>query len=192
MLLENFVDDKTPAMLLKELGSLKIEGKEKVKDFNQRFTRILNKFVTDTKPHESITVDYYTSALPTNIAQFVKWAVKPTLLESCEEAIVVEKYLCAIKVIKDDESTKDSKFASRKPQAMASKGRDKEATDIETLTRLVKNLTTKVFELKKRKTDTFARSHLLKQRQENSSSTNSSRNNWFDSKTAQKPVSQLE
>ena len=55
-------------MLLKELGTLKMEGKEKVKDFNQRFTRILNKFLEDTKPHDSITVDYYTSALPTNIA----------------------------------------------------------------------------------------------------------------------------
>ena len=57
MFLEKFADDKTPAMLLKELGSLKIEGKEKVKDFNQRFTHILNKFVVDTKPHDSINVD---------------------------------------------------------------------------------------------------------------------------------------
>ena len=46
MFLEKFVDDKTPAMLLKELGSLEMEGKEKVKDFNKRFTCILNKFAT--------------------------------------------------------------------------------------------------------------------------------------------------
>jgi len=83
-------------------------------------------------------------ALPTSIAQFVKQATKPTLLESCEEAIVIEKDLHAIKVIKNDESMKDSKDARRKPQEMASKGRDKEETDIETLTRLVKNLTTEV------------------------------------------------
>lgn len=68
MFLESFVDDKTPAMLLKELGSLKMEGKEKLKDFNQKFTHIVNKFVADTKPHDSITVYYYTSALSTNIA----------------------------------------------------------------------------------------------------------------------------
>ena len=85
-----------------------MEGNEKLKDFNQRFTRILNKFAVDTKPHDSITVDYYTSALPTNIAQFVNRATKPTLLENCEEAIIVEKDLCAIGVIKDDEPTKDS------------------------------------------------------------------------------------
>ena len=91
MFLEKFVDDKTSTMLLKELGSLKMEGKEKVKYFNQRFTHILNKFAADTKPHDSITIYYYMSALLTSIAQFVKQATEPTLLENCEEAIVVEK-----------------------------------------------------------------------------------------------------
>ena len=67
MFLEKFVDDKTSAMLLNELGNLKMESKEKVKDFNRRFSHILNKFLADTKPHDSITVDYYMSALPTNI-----------------------------------------------------------------------------------------------------------------------------
>ena len=55
---------------------------------------------------------------------------------------------------------KDSKDVRRKPQAMGSKGRDKEETDIETLTRLVKNLTTKMSELKQWKMDTFKKSHL--------------------------------
>ena len=151
MFLENFVDDKTPTMLLKELGSLKMEAKEKLKDFNHRFTCMLNKFAADTKPHDSIAIDYYTSALPTNIAQFFKQAMKPTLLENCEEATAIEKNLHEIRVVKDDESTKDSKDASKKSQAMASNGSDMEATDIETLTRLVKNLTTEVFELKQQK-----------------------------------------
>jgi len=43
MFLETFDDDKTPTMLLKELGSLKMDGREKVKYFNQRFTGILKK-----------------------------------------------------------------------------------------------------------------------------------------------------
>lgn len=34
MFLEKFSNEKTPTMLLKELGSLKMEGKEKVKYFN--------------------------------------------------------------------------------------------------------------------------------------------------------------
>lgn len=72
MILEKFIDDKTPNMLLKDRGSLKMQGKEKVKYFNQRFTFIFNKFATDTKPLDSITLDYYTSTLPINIVHFVK------------------------------------------------------------------------------------------------------------------------
>jgi len=67
MFLEKFHDHKTVAMLLKELGSLKMEGKEKIKYFNQRFIHILNKFAANTKPHDSTTIDYYTSALSTSI-----------------------------------------------------------------------------------------------------------------------------
>ena len=44
MFLENFVDDKTLAMLLKELGSLNMEPKDKVKYFDQRFNCVLNRF----------------------------------------------------------------------------------------------------------------------------------------------------
>jgi len=74
----------------------------------------LNKFAAYTKAHDSITVEYYTSTLPISIAQFINRAVKPTLLENCEEAIVVEKDLQAIGVIKYDEPTKDSRDVSRK------------------------------------------------------------------------------
>jgi len=91
-------------------------------------------------------------------------------MENCEEAIFVEKYLHAIGVMKDDEPSKDSKDASRKTQAMASKGGDKETNDIESLTRLVKNLTTEVSKLRQRKTDTYASSHPVRQRQGSNSS----------------------
>lgn len=117
--------------------------------------------------------------------------MKPTLLESCKEDIVVEKDLHEIGVIKDDESMKYSKDASRNPQAMARKGRDKETTNIETLTHLVKNLTTEISKLKQWKKETFTSSHPPRQRQASSSSTNSSSNNQFGSKFVQNIVFQL-
>lgn len=89
MFLEKFVNDKTHAMLLKELGSLSMDPKEKVKDFNQRFSRVLKIFSEDTKPRDSITKDYYTSALPTSMVQFIKWTMKPPLSEYFEEEITV-------------------------------------------------------------------------------------------------------
>jgi len=96
--------------------------------------------------------------------------VKPTILESCEDVIAIEKYLHTIGVIKDDEPAKDSRDARRKSHAMESNGRDKEATDIETLTHLIKNLTTEASELKQQKTNTSARNHLPKQRYSSNSS----------------------
>lgn len=173
--LEKYVDDRTLAMFPKELGSLYMEEKEKVKYLNQRFLRIWNKFSADMKPHDIITVDYYTSTLPTSIVQFVKRAMKPTLLENCEEAIAVEKDLCAIGVIKDDEPTKDSRDSSKKPQAVASKGKDKDTSDIETLTRVFKNLTTKVSELKQRTIEMSVSSRSPRQRK---GSMSSSRNRF--------------
>ena len=58
-------------MLLKNLGNLKMEKKEKVKDFNQRFKRILKNFPMDMKPHDSVTIDYYIYALLSSILKFV-------------------------------------------------------------------------------------------------------------------------
>jgi len=61
LLLEKFADDKTPAMLLRELGSVKMEQKGKVKDLNKRFNHILNRFMADKNPNDSITIYYFTS-----------------------------------------------------------------------------------------------------------------------------------
>lgn len=83
-----------------------------MKDFNQRFTRILNRFPIDTKSHDSISTDYYTFVLPTSISQFVKRAIRQPLLENFEEDIIVVEYLRVVGVIKDDQSTKDSNDVS--------------------------------------------------------------------------------
>jgi hypothetical protein len=56
--------------------ALKMEKKEKVKDFNQCFTTILNNFTTETAPLEPLTVEYYTSTLHPSIGMFVKCAGK--------------------------------------------------------------------------------------------------------------------
>jgi hypothetical protein len=55
--LENFGEEKTPMTLFKELVALKMEKKEKVKDFNQCFTTVLNKFTIETAPLEPLVVN---------------------------------------------------------------------------------------------------------------------------------------
>ena len=96
-----------------------------MKYFNQRFNQILNRFPEDTKPHNSITIDYYTSALPTRIVQLVNEIAKPTLIKNYEEDITVEKELCAIRLILDDEPTKDSKDTSKRSQASIRRDKEK-------------------------------------------------------------------
>jgi hypothetical protein len=49
-----------------------MEKKEKVKDFNQCFTTVLNKFYIETAPLESLAIEYYTLTLIPSIGMFVK------------------------------------------------------------------------------------------------------------------------
>ena len=62
---------------------------EKVKDFNERFMSLLNGI--PIKPAETIQIQHYVSALPPNIAMFVKTQRKLTLVDNFAEAIQVEK-----------------------------------------------------------------------------------------------------
>jgi len=97
--LDKFSNDKTPAMLLKELGNLKMRDKEKVKDCNYRYKRLLNKFPIDVQLRDSITKCYYAISLHTNISVFVKRDAKDALALNFSEVIIVEKDLHSIKTV---------------------------------------------------------------------------------------------
>jgi len=79
LFLKKFADETTLTMLLKELGSIKMGKKEKVKYFNKKFNLILNKFPLSTQSHHSVTIGYYIDAFPANISQFMKIVGKVTL-----------------------------------------------------------------------------------------------------------------
>ena len=64
--------------------------KERVKDFNQRFTTILNKFQAVAKPTQELQIEVYANMLPASISMFVKRAAKKTLAENFEEAKTIE------------------------------------------------------------------------------------------------------
>ena len=51
---------------------MRMEKKEKVQDFNQRFTTLLNNFSVATKPAEESLIKYYTTTLDSPITMFVK------------------------------------------------------------------------------------------------------------------------
>ena len=78
------------AALMKGLGALKKERKEKVHNFTQRFSTYLKNFSATDKPSDKVLIEYYTSALGPDLDMFAKAQVKPTLAETYEEAERVE------------------------------------------------------------------------------------------------------
>jgi hypothetical protein len=88
--LDKFVEETTMGALMAELFAATMTPKERVKDFNQRFTTILNKFQPAAKPTQELQIEVYANALPASISMFVKRAAKRTLEENFEEAKMIE------------------------------------------------------------------------------------------------------
>ena len=75
---------------MKGLGLLRKEKNEKVHGFTQRFSWYLKKISAMDRPSDKVLIEYYTSALGPELAMFTKMKVKPTLVETYEEAERIE------------------------------------------------------------------------------------------------------
>jgi hypothetical protein len=134
-----------------ELSSLKMNPKEKVKDFNQIFLTLKNRIPADSMPAESLIVAYYTKALHNNIAIWVKRSKKSTLLEAFEEASQIEKDILSLKdnLNSEAETTSSSKkkieILTRPPQAKS----QPETLDLESLQKDFQKLSNQVMDLKR-------------------------------------------
>jgi hypothetical protein len=87
--LDKFAEETTTRDLMAELFTATMSSKERVKDFNQIFTTILNKFHPEARPTQELQIELYANALLTSISMFVKRAAKPTLAENFEEAKMI-------------------------------------------------------------------------------------------------------
>jgi hypothetical protein len=149
--LEKFGDGKPPEVLVMDLSSLKINPKEKVKDFNQRFLTLKKQIPADSMPPESLLIAYYTKALHQSIAIWVKRSKKDTLLEAFEEATQIEKDILSLK----DSSINETEIVSSSktkieilPRPTQSKTQP-ENSDLENLTKFVQKLSNQVIDLKR-------------------------------------------
>jgi hypothetical protein len=70
---------KTFASLQNELGAIKMEKRERVKDCNQRFLNFFIKFPHEVDPTKSLSIDYHTVVITPSIGMFVKRSNKNTL-----------------------------------------------------------------------------------------------------------------
>jgi hypothetical protein len=149
--LEKFGDGKPPEVLVMDLSNLKMNTKEKVKDFNQRFLTLKNRIPTDSMPAESLVIAYYTKALHQSIAIWVKRSKKATLVEAFEEATQIEKDILSLK----DSSSNESETASsskKKIEILPRPTQNKtqpENSELESLTEAVQKLSNQVVDIKR-------------------------------------------
>jgi hypothetical protein len=149
--LEKFGDGKPPEVLVMDLSNLKMNAKEKVKDFNQRFLTLKNRIPTDSMPAESLVIAYYTKALHQSIAIWVKRSKKATLVEAFEEATQIEKDILSLK---DSSSNETENTASSKkkieilPRPTQNKAQP-ENSELENLTKVVQKLSNQVIDIKR-------------------------------------------
>jgi hypothetical protein len=106
LFIRKFGERKTTASLHKELGAIKMDKKEKVKYFNQRFLNVLIKFPHDVAPAQSLAIEYYTTTLTPSIGMFVKRDNKNTLALNFDEAETIERELSSYEHHSHSEETK--------------------------------------------------------------------------------------
>jgi hypothetical protein len=148
--LEKFGDDKSLEVLVMELSNMKMNPKEKVKDFNQRFLTLKNKIPTESMPAENLIIAYYAKSLHHNIAIWVKRSKKNTLLESFEEAVLIEKDILSLKdnVNAEAESTSSSKKKIEILTRPPPNKKEQEPLDLESLQKAFQKLSNQVIDLK--------------------------------------------
>ena len=143
-----FGSKKTLTTLMKELFSLRMEKKENVQDFNQRFTNHLINFSDTTNPAEELLVEYYTTTLSPQLAMFVKRAVKLTLVENFEEANKVEDDLDSI--TKHTSEPEVNTISGKKP-LLLTRPKEEHSNELENVVKMVQKLSNKIVDLEKDK-----------------------------------------
>ena len=125
---------------MKEFLALRMDKKEKVWDFSQRFASPLNYFSVAIKLAEETLMEYYTSKLSPNIEMFVKRSVKPSLVETYEEAKKVEVELESIN--KHSVEPEIRTFGIKKP-LLLTRPKDEHSNELENVVKMVQSCPTK-------------------------------------------------
>ena len=133
---------------MKELLALRREKKEKVRDFSQIFATHLNNFSAAIKPNEKTMIEYYTSALGSDIAMFVKISVKPSLAKTYEESKKIEVELESVNKYSMESNTRP--FSGKKP-LLFTRPKYEHSHELESVVNMVQNLSNNIVDLEKDK-----------------------------------------
>jgi hypothetical protein len=152
--LEKFAEETTTGALMVELFVATMISKEKVKEFNQRFTTILNKFQLEAKTTQKLQIEVYVNDLPTSIS--MKSIAKHTLVENFEEAKMIEFQMKGCKEVQVSLVKKEIQppprrglFFTRPPGKQTEQGPEKGSEDLEDLQRMIKKLSNEIVDMKR-------------------------------------------
>lgn len=118
-----------------EISRIEMESKNQVKDFNQRFTTLLNMICVSSRPTIKVLIEFYTSSIIVTIIVCVNMRSRPTIVETFSKVVKFEKQM--ISLIKGDieieekkESTLMNKVSNRTKH---NESKNKEPIDIDSL-----------------------------------------------------------
>ena len=106
-----------------------MDGKEKIKDFNQRFLSLRNKIPVESRPPEGVVIEFYTSSLLQTMEILMKQTHKITLHDNFTKAIRIEKDLTSLK----GNQANDKPSSGRFPVKTHADRRDQDSFDMEGL-----------------------------------------------------------
>ena len=135
-------DDMSSYILLVELSKIKMGPKEKIKYFNQRFLKLINKISKTPKPGLDIHINFYSSALPVSIAMFVKHTNTNILIEAMQEALDVEKEISSIASKSPSEDS--ISYITTKKKIIKDERKDKDVFDMDSLQKVMKTLANEI------------------------------------------------
>jgi hypothetical protein len=152
--LDKFADETTIGALMVELFTATMRSKEKVKDFNQWFTSILNKFQLKAKPTHELQINLYVNSLPTSISMFLNRVSKSTLADNFEESKTIEFQMKGFKegqvsLVKKEVQTPLGRglLLTRTPEKQTEQGPEKGSGDIKYLQCMANKLSNEIINM---------------------------------------------
>jgi hypothetical protein len=132
-----------------ELSIIKMDAKEKVKDFNQRFLTLLKKIPLTYKHVDGLSIEFYTLALLFSMAMFFKRDKNHTLDDTFKEAIKVEKHMQILKTNPGEDANKVKSNTKKKihPPKSPQGKKDQDSLDMEILQRIIKKLSNEIVDM---------------------------------------------
>jgi hypothetical protein len=121
--LDKYGNDKTLVALVLELSHLKMETKEKFKDFNIRFNTLFNRIPANARPTKEVLMELYITALPVPTTMWVERSNAQTLQGAINEAVKVKNEMISLIACHHTTEQRKASQASKK-----NTGSDKKAS----------------------------------------------------------------